>query len=166
MHLLGSEGAGKKHKGVVLESNIKYIATILYSIVGITRNKDAIDLLALNLGAERGSDHRRKRYLDYIAQDTVHRYFQIQSSSRSNGTTNNDNATTTTASLTQLLSSESNNDSSYLIGRQAPPTISTNIEVGLSNVDSLLTMPSSLETATMSSKLSTRFAFTSPLKVA
>ena len=166
LNLLGSEGAGKKYKGIVLESNVKYIATILYSIVCITRNKDAIELLALSLGAEGGSYNRRKRYLDNIAQDTVHQYFQIQSTSRSNGTTNSDNATTTTASLTQLSSSESNNNSSCCIGRQAPPTISTNIGIGSSNVDSPLTMPSSLETATMSSELSTRFAFTSPLKVA
>ena len=104
MHLLGSEGAGKKRKGIVLESNVKYIARILYSIVCVTRNKGAIDLLALSFGAEGGSYHRQKRYLDSIAQDTVHQYFQIQSSSRSNGITNNNNTTTTTASLTQLSS--------------------------------------------------------------
>ena len=77
LNLLGSKGAGKKREGIVLESNVKCIATILYSIVCITRNKDAIDLLALSLGAEGGSYNRRKRYLDNIAQDTVHQYFQI-----------------------------------------------------------------------------------------
>ena len=109
LYLLGSEGAGKKYKGITLEYNVKCIATMLYSIIFITRNKDAIDLLALSLGAEGGSDDRRKRYLDDIAQNTVQQYFEIQSSSKSNGTTTiGDAATTTTASLTQLSSSESN----------------------------------------------------------
>ena len=58
LHLLGSEGVGKKRKGIVLESNVKYIATILYSIVCIACNKDAIELLALNLGAGGRSYHR------------------------------------------------------------------------------------------------------------
>ena len=43
LHLLCNEGAGKKYKGIVLESNVKCITIILYSIVCITRNKDAID---------------------------------------------------------------------------------------------------------------------------
>ena len=37
LYLLGSEGVDKKHKGIVLESNVKFIATMLYSIIFITK---------------------------------------------------------------------------------------------------------------------------------
>ena len=85
--------------------------TVLYSIIFITRDADAINILAVSLGADvKANKDNRKRYLDIIARDTVQQHVQIRSSSsNSNGCTyNSDDETTTIGSPTQLLSSESN----------------------------------------------------------
>ena len=141
---------------------MRIIATILYSYVFNSKGDDDV-ISFLVRGFRSTSDYKKQRscYLRLIAQQTITEYFQIL----------DDDATTTTtiASLTQLSSSESNginNDDTTTTTsrRQALPPISTNVENGSSNVDSPLTMPSALETATMFSKLSTRFSFTSPLK--
>ena len=87
MYFLGSDKAGNTKKCNNLENNVKYIATMLYSIIFITRDADAINLLAFSLGAGGGIDERQKRYLDTIAQDTLQQHIQIRSLSKLNGCT-------------------------------------------------------------------------------
>ena len=86
MYFLGSDKAGNTNKGNKLENNVKYVVTMLYSIIFITRDADAINNLAVSLGAN-AKEHKdqRKRYLDIIAQDTVQQHIQIRSSSKLNG---------------------------------------------------------------------------------
>ena len=131
---------------------------MLYSIILITRDSDAINNLTGSLGAVvKGSKDKRKRYFDTLAQDTVQQHAHIRSSSKSNGCTYNSNdATITTGSLTQLPLSESNyinnGDTTTTVSRhvvchdvhhvvcQSPPAITaTNIEnsVGLMNDDGI-----------------------------
>ena len=110
MYFLGSNKAGNTYKGNKLENNVRYMPTMLYSIIFITRDADSINNLVVSLGAN-AKEHKvqRKRYLDTIAQDTVQQHVQVRSLSKSNRSTyNSDDATTTIGSLTQLSSSESN----------------------------------------------------------
>ena len=120
---------------------------MLYSIISITGDADAIIILVGSLGANaKASKENQKNYLDNIAQDTVQQYVQIRSSSKSNGCTYNsgDTAATTTYSLTQLSSSESNcinngditTTVSCHVVCQAPPVITTiNIENSVGSID-------------------------------
>ena len=72
LYFLGSYQAGNTYKGNKLENNIKYIATMLYSIISITQDADAINILAGILGANaKASKGNRKKYLDTIVRDTV-----------------------------------------------------------------------------------------------
>ena len=135
------------YKGNKVENNVKYIATMLYSIILITRDTDAINNLAGSLGADvKASKDQQKSYLDSVARDTVQQHVQIRSSSKSNGHTyNSDNVPTITGSLTQLSSSESscinNGDVTTTASRhvvchvvhQVPPAITTsNVENSVS----------------------------------
>ena len=74
LNFLGSNKAGKVYTRNKLEYNVKCMITILYSIVIITLGKDAIEVLAFSLGADKGKisdEYQRKRYVDIIARDTV-----------------------------------------------------------------------------------------------
>ena len=172
LNFLGSNKTGKVYTRNKLENNVKCMITILYRIVFITRDKDAIESLAFSLGADEGKisdEYQRKRYFDIIARDTVQQCYDNQSSSTSNHTNIDGTATTTTASLTQLSSSEvdgtHNGDitsttttTASHTSRQAPTAITTTIIDGsdLSNDGiSPLEMPSTLATT---------FPFTSPMK--
>ena len=52
LYFLGSNKAGKVCARNKLEYNVKCMITILYNIVFITRDKDAIEALAFSLGAD------------------------------------------------------------------------------------------------------------------
>ena len=150
LYFLGSDEAGNTNICNKLEYNVKCIATMLYSIIFIAQDDDAIKILAGSLGSDaKASQYQQKRYLDDIAGDTVHQHVQNRSSSKSNRYTyNSDNKTTTTGSFTQLSSSElnciNNGDTTTIasrhVNRQAPPAITTtNIEnnVGLMSDDGI-----------------------------
>ena len=110
LNFLGSNKTGKVYTRNKLENNVKCMITILYRIVFITRDKDAIESLAFSLGADEGKisdEYQPKRYFDIIAQDTVQQCYDNQSSSKSNHIIDGA-ATTTPAFLTQLSSSEFN----------------------------------------------------------
>ena len=61
LHFLCSNDVGKVYTlRNKLEYNVECIITILYSIVCMTRDKGAIDILAFSLGAKKGDDAKNK----------------------------------------------------------------------------------------------------------